>query len=233
MNADTKGELKQLKAVLDLAGRGNYKVVAARVIARGSASSFSETITIDSGSSSGIRPDMTVISQNGLVGVVKSTTGASAIVLLISDPSFRVGVRIARSQSVGVLSGLGSTSYSLILLDPAGTIKTGDTLITNGSVGNKPFIPGVPVGVVTGVDDSTGSLTQTGSVSSYANLNDLGVVSVVLSAPTTAPRIPLLPTPTPNPTVTIYASPPQVPLISPSGAALPTPTPSATATKKK
>jgi len=235
MNVDTKGELKQLKAVLDLAGRGNFKVVAARVIARGSASSFSETITIDSGSSSGIRPDMTVISQNGLVGVVKSTTGASAIVLLMSDPSFRVGVRIARSQSVGVLSGLGSTSYSLILLDPAGTIRTGDTLITNGSAGNKPFIPGVPVGVVSGVDDSTASLTQTGSVSSYANLNDLGVVSVVLSAPTTAPRTPLLPTPTPNPTVTVYVTSPVVPLISPSGAAQPTPTPTPTpsATKKK
>lgn len=166
---------------------------------------------------------------------MKSTTGASAIVLLMSDPSFRVGVRIARSQSVGVLSGLGSTSYSLILLDPAGTIRTGDTLITNGSAGNKPFIPGVPVGVVSGVDDSTASLTQTGSVSSYANLNDLGVVSVVLSAPTTAPRTPLLPTPTPNPTVTVYVTSPVVPLISPSGAAQPTPTPTPTpsATKKK
>ncbi len=132
MNTDTKGQLSQLKAVLDLAGRGNYKVAAARVIARGSASSFSQTITIDAGSSSGIRSDMTVISQNGLIGVVKSTTSSSAIVLLTSDPSFRVGVRIARSQSVGVLSGLGSTSYSLVLLDPSGNIKTGDILINNG-----------------------------------------------------------------------------------------------------
>ena len=70
-NSDSKGQLAQLKAVLDLAGRGNYKVAAARVIARGSASSFSQTITIDAGSSSGIRSNMTVISQNGLVGVVK------------------------------------------------------------------------------------------------------------------------------------------------------------------
>ena len=228
MNTDTKGQLSQLKAVLDLAGRGNYKVAAARVIARGSASSFSQTITIDAGSSSGIRTDMTVISQNGLIGVVKSTTSSSAIVLLTSDPSFRVGVRIARNQSVGVLSGLGSTSYSLVLLDPSGTIKTGDILVTNGSEGNRPFVPGVPVGVVVGVDNSTASLTQTATVVSYANLNDLGVVSVILSAPTTAPRKPLLPSP--NPTVTVYVTPAPTPLISSSAG--PTPTPSATPSKK-
>ena len=228
MNADTKGQLAQLKAVLDLAGRGNYKVAAARVIARGSASNFSQTITIDAGSSSGIRSDMTVISQNGLVGVVKSTTSSTAIVLLTSDPSFRVGVRIARNQSVGVISGLGSTSYSLVLLDPSGTIKTGDILVTNGSEGNRPFVPGVPVGVVVGVDNSTASLTQTATVVSYANLNDLGVVSVILSAPTTAPRKPLLPSP--NPTVTVYVTPAPTPLISSSAG--PTPTPSATPSKK-
>ena len=229
MNADTKGQLTQLKSVLDLAGRGNYKVAAARVIARGSASSFSQTITIDAGSSSGIRPDMTVISQNGLIGVVKSTTGSSSIVLLLSDPSFRVGVRVARSQSIGVLSGLGSNSYSLVLLDPAGKIKTGDILVTNGSDNNRPFVPGVPVGVVVGVDSSDGSLTQTATVSSYANLNDLGVVSVILSAPTTAPSQPLLPTP--NPVVTVYVTPAPTP--SAGASAGPTPTPSATPPKKK
>ena len=230
-NSDIKGQLSQLKAVLDLAGRGNYKVTAARVVARGSASSFSQTITIDAGTSSGVRPNMTVISQNGLVGVVKSTTSSSAIVLLLSDPSFRVGVRIARSQSVGVLSGQGSSVYSLVLLDPAGNIKVGDTLFTNGSLGNRPFIPGVPVGVVTGVDDSTASLTQTATVSSYANLNDLGVVSVVLSAPTSAPSKPLLPTP--NPVVTVYVTPAPVPALLPGVTPTPTPTPSALPTKKK
>ena len=228
MAADTKGQLTQLKAVLDLAGRGNYKVVAARVIARGSASSFSQTITIDAGSSSGIHSDMTVISQNGLVGLVKSTTGSSAIVLLMSDPSFKVGVRIARSQSIGVLSGLGSTEYSLVLLDPAGTIKAGDTLLTNGSEGNKPFIPGVPVGAVVGVDNSADSLTQTATVNSYANLNDLGVVAVVLSAPTTAPSKPILPSP--NPVVTVYVTQAPLPLLSPGATPVPTVAPTAAPT---
>ncbi len=231
MNVDIKGQLTQLKAVLDLAGRGNFKVASARVIARGSASSFSQTITLDAGSSSGIRANMTVISENGLIGVVKSTTGSSAIVLLISDPSFKVGVRIARSQSVGILSGGGTTSYSLTLLDPAGQIKTGDTLITNGSDGNRPFIPGVPVGVVVGVDDSAASLTQTATVNSFANLNDLGIVSVVLSAPTSAPRVPLVPTP--NPRVTVYVTAAPIPFATPSATSTAAPVITPTAKPKK
>ena len=237
VTSDIKGELSQLKGVLDLAGRGNFKVVAARVIARGSASSFSQTITIDAGSSSGIRNDMTVISENGLVGVVKTTTASSSIVLLMSDPSFKVGVRIARSQSIGVLSGQGSSNYSLELLDPSGTIKVGDQLLTNGSQDNKPFVPGVPVGVVTSVDNSLASLTQTGTVSSYANLNDLGVVSVIISAPTTAPTKPLQPTP--FPTVTVYVTPTPIPTSTGATTGTPTvapttnPRPTPTANPKK
>ena len=237
VTSDIKGELSQLKGVLDLAGRGNFKVVAARVIARGSASSFSQTITIDAGSSSGIRNDMTVISENGLVGVVKTTTASSSIVLLMSDPSFKVGVRIARSQSIGVLSGQGSSNYSLELLDPSGTIKVGDQLLTNGSQDNKPFVPGVPVGVVTSVDNSLASLTQTGTVSSYANLNDLGVVSVIISAPTTAPTKPLQPTP--FPTVTVYVTPTPIPTSTDATTGTPTvapttnPRPTPTANPKK
>ena len=67
LDEDTVGQLNQLKSVLDLAGRGDYKVVAAKVINRGSTASFKETITIDVGSSSGISRNMTVISDGGYV----------------------------------------------------------------------------------------------------------------------------------------------------------------------
>jgi rod shape-determining protein MreC len=226
--SETKGESAQLNGVLDLAGRGGYKVVAARVIGHGSASSFSQTITINQGSRSGIKNDMTVISQNGLVGLVKNVTSTSAIVLLMSDPSFKVGVKITRSQSIGILQGQGNGSYSLVLLDPAGTIKVGDNLVTNGSDNNHPFIPGVPVGQVTVLDNSTAALVQSATVESYANLNDLGVVSVVLAAPTVAPSVPLRPTP--NPTVTVLVTPTPTPSTSTTPTVSPSPT---TSIKKK
>ncbi len=229
LNADIKGQLTQLRKVLDLAGRGGYKVVSARVIGRGSASTFSQTITLDAGSSSGIRNNMTVISENGLAGVVKSVTVNSSIVLLMSDPTFRIGVRVARSQSVGVLIGQGTNTYNLELLDPAGSLQIGDSLISIGSDNNRPFIPGLPVGVVTKVDHTETLLTQSATVKSFSNLNDLGIVSVVIQAPTTAPSKPI--NPTPNPTVTVMVTP--VPAPSPSISASPTPSPSTSAKQAK
>lgn len=224
IDANTKGELKQLQGVLDLAGRGGFKVVAARVIARGSTTTFSQTITLDQGSSAGIHPDMSVISENGLVGLVKVVTGSTSIVQLISDPGFKVGVKIARSQSIGLLQGEGSNSYSLELLDPSGTIMVGDKLVTNGSDQNHPFVPGVPVGSVTWVDYTTSSLAQSGTVKGYANLTTLGVVSVIVSAPLVAPAQPI--SPTPFPTVTVYVTPAPTPISTASPTTSPIPTPS-------
>jgi rod shape-determining protein MreC len=228
-SADTQGQLTQLKNVLDLAGRGGYKVVSARVIGRGSASTFSQTLTLDSGSNSGIAKNMTVISENGLVGVIKDVTVNSSIVLLMSDPTFKIGVRVARSQSIGVLIGEGTGSYTLELLDPSGSLKEGDSLISIGSDNNRPYIPGVPVGVVTKVDHTTTSLTQRATVNSYSNLNDLGVVSVVLAAPTSAPNKAI--NPTPRPTVTVYVTP--TPVAAPSSSASPLPSPSTSVKAKK
>ena len=231
VNKDIQGQLKQLKGVLDLSGRGGYKVVSARVIGHGSATTFTQTITIDAGSSDGITVDQTVVSEHGLVGVVKSVQSHSAIILLMSDPSFKLGVRIARSQSIGVLSGTGGSNFTLQLLDPAGDIQKGDVLFTNGSDSNRPFIPGVPVGQVSAVDHTTATLTQTATVKSYSDLGNIGVVSIAITAPTTAPRTMIVPTP--QPTVIVYVTPTPTPSSSgtPSGSPSPTPSPSKKATK--
>jgi len=228
LNSDIKGQLTKLKGVLNLAGRGGYKVVAARVIGQGSASTFSQTITIDAGSNDGVQKDMTVINESGIVGVVKSVTGSSAIVILMSDPTFRIGVRIAGTQTVGILLGQGTNRYTLQLLDPAGTIKFGDALLSLGSDNNRPFVPGLPVGSVSFVDHSNSALTQTASVTGYANLNSLGVVSVITLAAKQDPKDSLVPTPNPTKTIYVTATP------SPSSSGVPSnPLPSPTSKGKK
>ncbi len=207
---DAQGKFTQLKSVLDLAGRAQWNVVSARVIAHGGAATFSQTITIDAGSSSGIARDMSVVSGSGLVGVVKSVTARSAVVLLMSDPSFRVGVRVAGSQVMGVLSGTGGRTYSVQLLDATESINLGDELVARGSDNDRPFPPGVPVGRVSWVDNSTGQLTKHANVEGFAKLTSVGVVSVILSTSTTDPHdslVPAKPKPTPTPTVTVTASP--------------------------
>ena len=203
-------ELEQLKSVLDLAGRAGYKVLASRVISQGASTSFSQSITIDAGSTSGVRQNMTVVSGEGLVGVVKESYLNSALVMLATDPDFKVGVRIAGTQQIGILSGRGSKRAELQLLDNQQIVKVGDVLLARGSTNNRPFVPGIPVGVISAVDNTAGSIAQTATVMLYPNFSALGVVSVVLSAGKNNPGdalIPTAPQPTPVPTVTIYATP--------------------------
>ena len=202
--------LKQLKSILNLAGGGGYKVVNAKVISQGPSTSFTQTITIDAGTSSGIRSNMTVISGYGLVGVVKIAYPDSSLVQLASDPAFRIGARIAKSEQIGILSGQGSRRGVLQLLDNTTTVKAGDALLARGSDSGRPFVPGVPIGEVTSVDNSPGAVTQTAEVRFYANFSTLGVVAVVIAKPESDPRdalVPPKPVPTPLPTVTIYATP--------------------------
>jgi rod shape-determining protein MreC len=203
-------QLLQLKGVLDLAGKAGFKVVSARVISQGASTSFAQTITIDAGANSGIKKNMTVISGFGLVGVVKYAYPNSALVQLASDPSFRIGARIAGSQQIGILSGQGTRKGVLQLLDNTTQVSVGDVILARGSQNGRPFVPGVPIGEVTKVDNSPGSVTQTADVKFYTNFTSLGVVSVVVSDEGIDPRdslVPPRPVPTPIPTVTVYVSP--------------------------
>ncbi len=215
-------QLKQLKGVLNLAGTAGYEVVNAKVISQGSTTSFTQTITIDAGTSSGVRANMTVLSGYGLVGVVKYAYRDSALVQLASDPAFKIGARIAGTQQIGILSGQGTRKGVLQLLDNTTQVRKGDSLLARGSQNGRPFVPGVPIGEVTSVDNSPGAVTQTADVKFYTNFSTLGVVAVVVSGSSADPRdslVPPKPRPTPLPTVTIYATP---------GAVEPTPTPTAT-----
>jgi rod shape-determining protein MreC len=208
LNKNVEGELKQLKGVLDLAGKAKFKTVSARVISKGGTATIGETIVIDRGAGSGIDRDMTVISESGLVGVVKSVSKNAAVIMLMSDPNFRLGVRVAGSQFMGILSGEGEGRFSLQMLSATADLSVGDVLLSRGSSGDKPFVPGVPVGKVSFVENSLGQLTKQAKVEPFVDFNSLGVVSVVLEAVAGDPGDALVPkAPRPAPTVTIYVTP--------------------------
>ena len=203
-------ELDQLKGVLDLAGAGRYEVVAARVIAAGSAAGFSRTIELDVGKRDGVTADMTVIAGAGLVGRVISVNESSSIALLLDDETFKAGIRMEGSGILGVISGTGNTELSLTLFDSSSTLEVGDRMVARGSSSSRPFVPGVPVGTVITVDQSSGTLTKTALVRPFVNLNALEVVAVVTGKVKVNPRdslLPPAPKPTPTPTVTVYVTP--------------------------
>ncbi|HEX7187668.1 MAG TPA: rod shape-determining protein MreC [Actinomycetes bacterium] len=201
----------ELDALLHLAGAGRYRVVPAQVIAVGSAQTFSWTVTIDAGTRDGVRPDMTVLNGDGLVGRVKTAGRTTATVLLAVDPDSSVGARLEGSMEVGFTTGQGiETGLDLRLLDGQSSVAAGDRLVTFGSQGSTPYVPGVPLGVVRSVQGSPGSQTRTAVVEPYVDFSALDLVAVVVQPPRKDPRdavLPPRPAGTPTPTVTVTVTP--------------------------
>jgi len=93
-------------------------------------------------------------------------------------------------------------------------VLVGDVLLARGSIANRPFVPGVPLGYVSRVDNSAGAIAQTATVRYYTNFSTLGVVAVVVSGPNSDPGdslVPQKPSVTPIPTVTVTVTPSPTP----------------------
>ncbi|MFF8321276.1 rod shape-determining protein MreC [Streptomyces bobili] len=205
-----RSRLAQFDKMLKTAGAGQYGIKGAQVIAIGAAQGFSWTVTIDVGAHDGITRDMTVLNGDGLVGRVTTVGPDTATVLLASDPDFTVGTRMESSDELGFASGQGDRPLRVELLNGKAEVKKGDRLVTFGSQADKPFVPGVPVGVVSRVDPSGGDLTRTLYVTPYVSFTKLDIVGVVVEAPKKDPRDTVLPTkpkPVPTPTVTVTVTP--------------------------
>ncbi|WP_128980442.1 rod shape-determining protein MreC [Streptomyces roseicoloratus] len=204
-----RNRLRELDAMLKTAGAGQYGIKGAQVIAIGAAQGFSWTVTIDIGARDGVRRDMTVLNGSGLVGRVTTVGPTTSTVLLANDPDFTVGTRMEKSDELGFATGQGDRPLLVQLLNGKAGVKPGDRLVTFGSAGNKPFVPGVPVGEVVRVDPLGGSLTRNVHVRPYVGFTKLDIVGVVVQAPRTDPRDMVLPPkPKPAPTVTVTVTPP-------------------------
>src|SRR6516225_8977330 len=227
---------QQLAQLLQL-DAGGYRIMAANVIAAGG--DYSDTVTLDVGRNDGIKPDETVLNGSGFVGTVTQVSADTSTVLLAADASSVIGVQIQGSGEIGALTGTGksmsgSPMLRLTLFDANTALEPGQQVNTYASVGDRPEVPGVPVGTIVSVASSPGSLTQTALVRPFVNFTALGVVGIVVQVPQHNPRISILPRPVPTVTVTVTATPsPSASLASgtpPSGGVAPSPsaTPSAT-----
>jgi rod shape-determining protein MreC len=209
----------QFKRLLTLAGRGGYRIVAASVV--GAGGSYSDTITIDAGSRDGIKATDTVLNGAGLVGTVTQASATTSTVLLATDASSVVGVRVAQGGQIGAVSGSGSSMASnptltLRVFDALATLRPGEQIVTLGSIHDTPYVPGVPVGTITSVIATTGTLTPTAKVRPFVDFTRLGVVGVVVVPPRTDPRYSVLP-PQPPPPPAPKMLPSQVKVAPPHG----------------
>ena len=190
---DTRRRAAELDGLLKTAGLGQYRIVPARVLAVGPREQRRWVATLDAGSQDGIKAEMTVLSGQGLVGRVLTVGPTTSDVLLVTDPEFAVGVRLEGTGRIGIASGKGQDPMSLSLLDANTPVGKGSRLVTLGSVGNRPFVPGVPVGEVQSVGTQPGTLSRGGTVLPYVDVTSLDLVGVVVQPPRTDPRDAVLP----------------------------------------
>ncbi|GAB3133462.1 rod shape-determining protein MreC [Microbispora hainanensis] len=199
-----RARAEKLDRMLGLAGLGRYRIVPAQVVARRTVAGFEDTIEIDAGTDDGIRPDMTVLSDAGLVGRVVQAGPAGSTVALLTDPALSAGARLEGGNELGVVSGLGEAGgggnlVRFRLLDSTVPIGVGRRIVSFGSQQSKPYVPGVPVGVVERVDNTPGEVTRTAYARPFTDFSALDVVGVVVAAPKRDPRDAVLPPKPPPP----------------------------------
>ena len=120
------------------------KTVAARVIGNSTVVT-AKAVFIDRGSTSGIDEGMAVVTPDGIVGKVTAVYPLVSQVLLVTDPTFKVGVESQKGQVHGVLNcGVGKCSVEQIQNEDK--IDIGEAFYTSGE--DRIFPKGFPVGKV-------------------------------------------------------------------------------------
>jgi rod shape-determining protein MreC len=134
-------------AVRDSVNAKKYLYINARVINNTVNKQFNY-ITLDKGLKNGIRPEMAVISSEGIVGTVKSVSDNYAAVLSLLNRNFIVSGKIKKNNYFGPVSWNGNLTGHVTMVDIPHHVKIskGDTIITSGYGGIFP--EGYLIGVI-------------------------------------------------------------------------------------
>ena len=184
-----EGEYQRLLALFEVTStRPNQEPVIASVIGQGTNPLFRD-IFIDKGSDDGVRVGMPVESARGLVGQIFATTPNAAQVVLITDASSNIPVRLSQSRSVGILTGGGIGGLmQLQWLDLEAQLFPNEVVLTAGLQGQSPeeaianrFPPDVVAGRVIDVVRSDAELYQEALVQAAVDFDSLETVFVIVN----------------------------------------------------
>jgi rod shape-determining protein MreC len=140
---------QRLRGLLELRNRTPERLPAP-VIGRDTAGWW-RTLLIGRGALAGVREGQVVVAPGGLIGRVSGVTPTTARVTLLTDPSSRVGVWVARTSRHGLLTGAGTSRPVLRFLEKDPQVRAGDVVVTSPASTLVP--PNLPVGVVQSVDE--------------------------------------------------------------------------------
>lgn len=121
--------------------------IAAQVIGT-SGTELSRVLYIDKGAADGLKPDMAVITPDGIVGKIREVYPAKAPhvaqVLLVSDQTAGAGIILAKTRVLSVLHGTTAGFLQITNLTQDDRIQPGEQVLTSG--GDGIFPRGLPVG---------------------------------------------------------------------------------------
>ena len=111
---------------------------------------YAHNVVIDKGLSDGVYEGQPVLDHKGVVGQVVSAGNNTARVILLTDQTHAIPIRVLRNDIKGILSGTGKINLMDLSNIPHDTdIQVGDQLITSGLGG--VFPDGYPVAKVVNV----------------------------------------------------------------------------------
>ena len=174
-----KSENETLKEYLDLTEKyGEYNTIPAYIINK-DISNYSKTIVINVGSDDGIKENMTVIADQGLVGHVISVTNNTAKVRTIVDTSSSVSCSLSTTDESIVCKGTleeESALKAMYIPDDDGIIQ-GDSVETSGLGGIYP--KGIHVGSIKRVVNTRNATDRYAIVETAVNFDKLDTVLVI------------------------------------------------------
>ena len=184
---DLKKDNEKMKEALKLQDTLNeYSLINATVIAR-NPDTWRDIVTINKGANDGLTPQMSVMSDNGLVGKVLDVNPTSARVALLSNNDNTL-VRVAamiqgeKESIYGTLTGFDHEKNILIMSQIQATqeIKVGDKVVTSGLGGVSPS--SLYIGTVEEVAMDRFGLYKEVRIKPAADTNDVRYVTVVKRA---------------------------------------------------
>ena len=168
---------RRLQALLGFREKYVTSTVAAQVIGS-SGSDQSHVLIIDKGSDDGLKPDMAVITPDGIVGKLRDVFPSTSQVLEINDQTSGAGVVLETTRMRAILRGTIVGQVEINNLTADSRIKPGETVLTSG--GDQIYPRGLPVGTIQSISPDPEHQPYTAIVIQPAvNLNRVEEVLVI------------------------------------------------------
>lgn len=146
-------ENAKLRSLLKTNARVEAEKTVAEIMAVAS-NPFSQYVLLNKGSADDVYQSQPVLDDLGVVGQINSVGTTTSRVILITDQTHAIPVRVLRNDVRGILNGTGDLNSMELINLPHGTdIKVGDQLITSGL--GQIFPDGYPVAEITEIEPDT------------------------------------------------------------------------------